>query len=74
MRGGKRWRFGGPWMFAAPWMMGRCGPYGFWHEHDEVTADDIEALEEFQRDLEQAAADVAERIRRLKEQHSSAHV
>ncbi len=30
--------------------------------------DDIEALEEYQRDLEQRAADVAERIRRLREE------
>jgi hypothetical protein len=29
-------------------------------------ADDVTALEELQRDLEEAAADVAERIRRLK--------
>jgi hypothetical protein len=28
--------------------------------------DDVSALEELQRDLEEAAADVAERIRRLK--------
>lgn len=30
---------------------------------------DIEWLEEYQRDLEEAAADVAARIKRLKEQH-----
>ena len=29
-------------------------------------ADDVTALEELQRDLEEAAADVAERIKRLK--------
>jgi hypothetical protein len=31
-----------------------------------VMQDDIEALEELQRDLEEAAADVAERIKRLR--------
>jgi hypothetical protein len=35
--------------------------YRWWRGEDEVTA-----LEELQRDLEEAAADVAERIRRLK--------
>ena len=35
--------------------------YRWWRGQDEVTA-----LEELQRDLEEAAADVAERIRRLK--------
>jgi hypothetical protein len=35
--------------------------YRWWRGGDEVTA-----LEELQRDLEEAAADVAERIRRLK--------
>ncbi len=29
--------------------------------------DDLEALEELQRDLEEAAADVAERVKRLRE-------
>jgi hypothetical protein len=35
--------------------------FRWWRGEDEVTA-----LEELQRDLEEAAADVAERIRRLK--------
>jgi hypothetical protein len=35
--------------------------YRWWRGEDEITA-----LEELQRDLEEAAADVAERIRRLK--------
>jgi hypothetical protein len=35
--------------------------YRWWRGEDDVTA-----LEELQRDLEEAAADVAERIRRLK--------
>jgi len=35
--------------------------YRWWRGEDEVTA-----LEELQRDLEEAAADVAERIKRLK--------
>jgi hypothetical protein len=38
--------------------------YRWWRGEDEVTA-----LEELQRDLEEAAADVAERIRRLKAKH-----
>ena len=52
------------------WMM--CGPgkwrgdvhFGFGEE------DDLESLEELQRDLEEAAADVADRIRRLKEKQT----
>jgi hypothetical protein len=35
--------------------------YRWWRREDDVSA-----LEELQRDLEEAAADVAERIRRLK--------
>jgi len=35
--------------------------YRWWRGEDDVTA-----LEELQRDLEEAAADVAERIRRVK--------
>jgi hypothetical protein len=35
--------------------------YRWWRGEDDVTA-----LEELQRDLEEAAADVAERIKRLK--------
>ena len=35
-----------------------------------VMHDDIEALEELQRDLEEAAADVAERIKRLRASES----
>lgn len=36
--------------------------------------DDIEILEELQRDLEEAAADVAERIKRLRAAEASAPV
>ena len=50
-------------------MMGGCGS---WHEGPESIEDHIAALEEFQRDLEEAAADVAERVRRLKERQSAA--
>ena len=39
----------------------RYDDYRWWRGEDDVTA-----LEELQRDLEEAAADVAERIRRLK--------
>ena len=47
---------GGPWG-------GPCGP---WRE--EISDDDrLAMLEEYQRDLEQEVADVAERIKRLKE-------
>ena len=37
---------------------------------DQWADDDVERLEELQRDLEEAAADVAERIRRLQETSS----
>ena len=39
----------------------RYDDYRWWRGEDDVTA-----LEELQRDLEQAAADVAERIKRVK--------
>ena len=39
----------------------RYDDYRWWRGEDDVTA-----LEELQRDLEEAAADVAERIRRVK--------
>ena len=39
----------------------RYDDYRWWRGEDDVTA-----LEELQRDLEEAAADVAERIKRLK--------
>jgi len=59
----------GPW---APPMMWMCGPGAKWHGHDFVidVEDEVEALEELQRDLEEAAADVADRIRRLKERQT----
>ncbi len=48
------------------WMHGGCcGP------HEEPSAEDrLAYLEEYQRDLEQETADVAERIRKLKEASS----
>lgn len=49
-------------MMARRMMMGCCGP----HETPSID-DEIDWLEEYQRDLEQETADVAERIRRLKE-------
>jgi hypothetical protein len=39
----------------------RYDDYRWWRGEDDVTA-----LEELQRDLEEAAADVAERIKRIK--------
>ena len=50
-------------MMARHWMQGGC--HG-WYEEPSLE-DKIEWLEEYQRDLEQETADVAERIRRLKE-------
>jgi len=48
---------------------GRCGGHG--HRGSYLTVEDeISMLEKTQRDLEEAAADVAERIRRLKENES----
>ena len=69
MRRGRRASAWGPWG-PAPWMM--MGGCGSWHEGPESIEDHIAALEEFQRDLEEAAADVAERVRRLKERQSEA--
>lgn len=57
--------------FAGPMMMGygRCG--GHTHRGGFLSVEDeIAMLEEAQRDLEEAAADVAERIRRLEEKQS----
>ncbi len=52
-----------------PWA-GPCGP-GWWRE--EMSRDDLVAmLEEYQRDLEQEVEDVAERIKRLKEEKANA--
>ncbi|MFQ5967252.1 MAG: hypothetical protein ACE5MI_06530 [Acidimicrobiia bacterium] len=48
------------------WMM--CGP-GRWRGYD-YGEEDLEGLEELQRDLEEAAADIADRIRRLKEKQT----
>ena len=68
MRRGRHMRGWGPWG-PAPWlMMGGCG--GWWGEGPEDVEAHIAALEEFQRDLEEATADVAERIRRLKERRA----
>ena len=39
----------------------RYDDYRWWHGNDDITA-----LEELQRDLEEAAADVAERVKRLR--------
>ncbi len=55
-----------------PHMMWMCGP-GKWRGHDftvHLGEEDLEALEELQRDLEQAAADVADQIRRIKERQT----
>ncbi len=52
-------------MIARRMMMAGGGCHG-WHEEPSVE-DKIEMLEEYQRNLEQETADVAERIRRLKE-------
>lgn len=49
-----------------PWMAGPCGPG--WGRHEWSTEDMISMLEEYQRDLEQEVEDVAERIKRLKEE------
>ena len=46
-------------------MMMQGGCHG-WYEEPSID-DKIDWLEEYQRDLEQETADVAERIRRLKE-------
>ena len=46
-------------------MMMHGGCHG-WYEEPSID-DKIEWLEEYQRDLEQETADVAERIRRMKE-------
>ena len=57
---------------APPWMWGSVMWHGCGHGRrpHEYSEEDIEILEELQRDLEEAAADVAERIRRIKERHS----
>ncbi len=62
MRRGRR-RYAGPIMMGGP----RCG--GPWHGRGGWLSidDEIAMLEETQRDLEEAAAEVAERIRRLKD-------
>jgi hypothetical protein len=45
---------------------GRCGPHGRRRFPDAETL--LRRLEEYQRDLEQETADVADLIRRLKEE------
>ena len=53
-------------MMARAWMHGGCcGP-----DEEPTIDDEISWLEEYQRDLEQETADVAERIRRLKERRN----
>ncbi len=61
-------------MMARRMMMRRAmAGYGCHGYHEEPSIEDeVAFLEEYQRDLEQETADVAERIRRLKEtQHTS---
>jgi hypothetical protein len=56
--------------YAGPMMMGRrhCGGPSHGRGRGWLSIDDeIAMLEETQRDLEEAAAEVAERIRRLKD-------
>jgi hypothetical protein len=48
---------------------GGCGGHGYRGSHLSIE-DEITMLEEAQRDLEEAAADVAERIRRLQEKEA----
>lgn len=63
MRRGRR-RYAGPMMMGGP----RCGGPGHGRGRGWLSIDDeIAMLEETQRDLEEAAAEVAERIRRLKD-------
>lgn len=54
-------------MWRKMMMHGAC--YGAWEEPS--VEDRIAFLEEYQRDLEQETADVAEKIRRLREQKES---
>ena len=66
MGGCRGWRSGfGPWGFG-PWGFVRWG-FGGWPTREER----IEWLEEYRRDLEQQAAEVAEEIRRLRERPTS---
>ncbi len=58
-------RHGGPW--GGP---GMCWPG--WGEPEISDEDRISMLEEYQRDLEQEVADVAERIKRLREEKANA--
>ena len=72
----RRYVYGFPGTWAGPkmWAMA-CGPWGkHGHGYDFTMGfdeDDLEALEELQRDLEEAAADVADRIRRIKENETT---
>jgi len=71
-RGGPPW-MGGPWMSGHAIQghgMGCCGGTSRWQDHVTIEQE-IDGLEEIQRDLEEAAADVAERIRRLKEHETA---
>ncbi len=52
---------------------GMCGPWsGFrgWHRQWLSKDELLEILEEYQRDLEQELADVAERIKRIREEET----
>jgi hypothetical protein len=47
---------------------GRCGPFG--HRRVPSPEELLRRLEDYQRDLEQEVADVAELIRRLKDEQA----
>ena len=49
----------------------RGGGCGCGHTEESDTGTDMEALEQLQRDLEQEVADVAARLKRLKEQQQA---
>ncbi len=66
MRRKDRHHHGPPWGFRGRW---RCWPGGRWYGH-ESREDLLRDLEEYQRDLEQRIADVADMIRRLKEKET----
>lgn len=71
MRGKSRgWRGGYGW-HGNPF--GGCGPTTarMWMWENPTDDEIIEMLEEYQRDLEQEAANVAERIRRIKEKQDA---
>lgn len=59
---------GPPWMWGGPAMWSVCCSPAWTHEAS--AEDEVEALEELQRDLEEAAADVADKIKRIKERRA----